>query len=81
MTEPAEPFVIDVDTGIDDALALLYACAHEEAEILGVSTVVGNVPLAAATRTTRAHLPTPRNWPLPIRTASKFKASNPLPSR
>ena len=56
MSEPAEPFVIDVDTGIDDALALLYACAHEEAQILGVSTVVGNVPLAAATRNTRAVL-------------------------
>ena len=40
MTEPTEPLVIDVDTGIDDALALLYACAHEEAQILGVSTVV-----------------------------------------
>ncbi|HEX9167912.1 MAG TPA: nucleoside hydrolase [Roseiarcus sp.] len=56
MTELAEPFVIDVDTGIDDALALLYACAHEEAQILGISTVAGNVPLAAATRNTRAVL-------------------------
>ena len=52
----SEPFVIDVDTGIDDALALLYACAHEEAQILGVSTVVGNVPLSPATRNTRAVL-------------------------
>ena len=33
MSEVAEPLVIDVDTGIDDALALLYACAHEEAQI------------------------------------------------
>ena len=56
MSEPAEPLVIDVDTGIDDALALLYACADEKAQILGVSTVVGNVPLAAATRNTRAVL-------------------------
>jgi purine nucleosidase len=56
LSEPAEPLVIDVDTGIDDAFALLYACAHEGAQILGVSTVVGNVPLAAATRNTRAVL-------------------------
>ena len=56
MSEHAEPMVVDVDTGIDDALALLYACAHEEAQILGVSTVVGNVPLSAATRNTRAVL-------------------------
>jgi purine nucleosidase len=56
MTELAEPLVLDVDTGIDDAFALLYACAHDEAQILGVSTVVGNVSLAAATRNTRAVL-------------------------
>src|SRR5271165_4977000 len=56
MSEHIEPIVVDVDTGIDDALALLYACAHEEAQILGVSTVVGNVPLSAATRNTRAVL-------------------------
>ena len=56
MSELTEPLVIDVDTGIDDALALLYACAHDEAQILGVSTVVGNVSLAAATRNTRAVL-------------------------
>jgi purine nucleosidase len=56
MTEHSEPLVVDVDTGIDDALALLYACAHNEAQILGVSTVVGNVSLTAATRNTRAVL-------------------------
>src|ERR1700728_678669 len=56
MSEIAEPLVLDVDTGIDDAFALLYACAHDGARILGVSTVVGNVSLAAATRNTRAVL-------------------------
>jgi len=56
MPQHAEPLIIDVDTGIDDAFALLYACAHRQAQILGVSTVVGNVSLAAATRNTRAVL-------------------------
>jgi purine nucleosidase len=56
MSELAEPLVIDVDTGIDDAFALLHACAHEETQILGVSTVVGNVDLSSATRNTRAVL-------------------------
>ncbi len=56
MTEFAEPLLLDVDTGIDDAFALLYASAHDRAQILGVSTVVGNVSLAAATRNTRAVL-------------------------
>jgi purine nucleosidase len=56
MSQHSEPLVLDVDTGIDDAFALLYACAHRQAHILGVSTVVGNVSLAAATRNTRAVL-------------------------
>ena len=56
MSQHPEPLVIDVDTGIDDAFALLHACAHDGARILGVSTVVGNVSLAAATRNTRAVL-------------------------
>ena len=32
-----------MDTGIDDALALLYACASPEAEIIAVTCVAGNV--------------------------------------
>ena len=56
MTEHSEPLILDVDTGIDDAFALLYACANRQAHILGVSTVVGNVSLATATRNTRAVL-------------------------
>jgi purine nucleosidase len=56
MAQHTESLVIDVDTGIDDALALLYGCAEPHAHILGVSTVVGNVSLAAATRNTRAVL-------------------------
>ena len=56
MTQSKDLLFIDVDTGIDDALALLYACADPDAKILGVSTVVGNVTLTSATRNTRAVL-------------------------
>jgi len=66
MSQQAEPLVIDVDTGIDDALALLYACAAPEAEILGVSTVVGNVSLNAATRNTRAVLALAGRGDIPV---------------
>jgi len=48
--------VIDVDTGIDDAFGLLYALAAPEMNIVGVSTVAGNVSLNHATRNTRAVL-------------------------
>ncbi len=35
--------LIDVDTGIDDALALLYAIAHPDLEVSAVTCVSGNV--------------------------------------
>lgn len=56
MAEAKIKVLIDVDTGIDDALALLHACASPEADILGVTTVSGNVDLKRATRNTRAVL-------------------------
>ncbi len=56
MSHEPETVFVDVDTGIDDAFALLYACAETGARLLGVSTVVGNVSLANATRNTRAVL-------------------------
>jgi purine nucleosidase len=60
------PLVLDVDTGIDDAFALLYALGRPEARLLGVSTVVGNVSLAAATRNTRAVLALCRRPEIPV---------------
>ncbi|MGV9194513.1 nucleoside hydrolase [Microbacterium sp. MC2] len=38
------PLVVDVDTGIDDSLALLYLMASPEAEIVGITCTAGNVP-------------------------------------
>ena len=45
MSAVPKPIVMDVDTGIDDALAILYALAHPELELLGLSCVAGNVAL------------------------------------
>ncbi len=50
------PLLIDCDTGIDDALALLYAAASPAAEIVGVSCVAGNVELPHIVRNTLAVL-------------------------
>ena len=44
------PVVIDCDPGIDDALALLLACASPEIELIGVTTVCGNVGVDQTTR-------------------------------
>jgi pyrimidine-specific ribonucleoside hydrolase len=40
-----KPIVMDVDTGIDDALAILYAIAHPDLELLGISCVAGNAAI------------------------------------
>lgn len=42
--------IIDTDPGQDDAVAILLALASPELEVLGITTVAGNVPLALTTR-------------------------------
>jgi len=42
----ARPFFIDTDTASDDAVALIIALRHPEIEVVGISIVAGNVPLA-----------------------------------
>ncbi len=41
-----EPVIIDCDPGQDDAVALLLAVASPEVDLLAVTAVAGNVPLA-----------------------------------
>ncbi|MBD2112656.1 MULTISPECIES: nucleoside hydrolase [Cyanophyceae] len=42
---PPRPIIIDCDPGVDDAIALLLAFASTEFDLLGITTVSGNVPL------------------------------------
>src|SRR3954468_16100752 len=51
---PSTPVILDVDTGIDDSLALLYAAATPDAEIVAVTCVGGNVDARQVERNTRA---------------------------
>lgn len=44
--------ILDVDTGIDDAIAIMLALSSQELEVLGITTVSGNIDLASATRNT-----------------------------
>jgi purine nucleosidase len=50
------PLLMDVDTGVDDALALLYAVASPEIELVGVSTLMGNISVEQSTENTLAVL-------------------------
>ena len=58
MAPPAArvPLLLDVDTGIDDAMALLYAAASPEAELVAVTCVAGNVPVDQVAANTLAVL-------------------------
>ncbi|ATG51312.1 nucleoside hydrolase [Brachybacterium vulturis] len=44
------PFLVDCDTGIDDAIALSYLAAHPQAEIAGIVSTGGNVAVTAVHR-------------------------------
>jgi purine nucleosidase len=50
------PTILDVDTGVDDALALLYAVASPEIELIGATSVIGNITIEQATENTLAVL-------------------------
>lgn len=48
----AVPVYLDCDTGIDDALALLYLLRSPEVRVVGIGTVHGNVDAVTAARNT-----------------------------
>lgn len=47
-----EKLILDVDTGIDDAIGILLAVKSRSFDLLGITTVSGNVSLDAATKNT-----------------------------
>ncbi len=55
MTNPSTPraIIIDTDPGQDDAIAILLALASPELEVLGITVVAGNVPLALTEKNAR----------------------------
>ncbi len=44
--------ILDVDTGIDDAIGIILAATAPEIDLLGLTTVSGNIDLVSATRNT-----------------------------
>jgi purine nucleosidase len=50
------PIILDVDTGIDDAMALLYAAGSPEVDLVAVTCVAGNVDARQVAENTSAVL-------------------------
>ena len=44
------PIILDVDTGIDDAMAIALATRSDSCELVAVTTVAGNTTIENATR-------------------------------
>ena len=44
--------ILDVDTGSDDAIAIILAVLHPDLEVFGITTVNGNKPLPNTTENT-----------------------------
>lgn len=61
------PVIIDCDPGLDDAIALLLALASpDEIDLLGVTCVAGNVPLAMTERNARIVVELSRRRDVPV---------------
>ncbi|BBX04331.1 nucleoside hydrolase [Mycolicibacterium moriokaense] len=44
------PVFVDVDTGVDDAMALVYLFGSDDAEVVGIASTAGNVPVQQVCR-------------------------------
>lgn len=58
--------IIDTDPGQDDAVAILLALASPELQVLGITTVAGNVPLALTSRNARVVCELARRTDVPV---------------
>lgn len=76
MAEPTK-LLIDTDPGVDDAVAIFMALAAPDVELLGLTTVGGNVPLARSTRNALALLQAAGRSDIPVAKG----ASRPLRGR
>ena len=67
------PVVLDVDTGVDDACALLLAARHPELDLLAVTCVGGNAPLDTSSPTRSPC------WRRPVVTTSRWRPGRARP--
>ena len=62
----AIPVILDVDTGVDDALAILFAIKHPGIDVLGISCVAGNASLERVVDNTLRILDVAGAPPVPV---------------
>jgi len=72
------PVILDVDTGIDDSLAILYACASPEIELLALTCVAGNVPARQVADNSRSILELAGRGDVPVALGAERPLGKPL---
>jgi len=70
--------IIDTDPGQDDAVAILLALGSPELEVLGITCVAGNVPLALTQRNARIVCELAGRTDLPVFAGASQPMVNPL---
>lgn len=82
MTDSPIPVVLDVDTGVDDACALLLAALHPRLDLRAVTCVGGNAPLSDVCRNTLTVLETTGRTDVPVAAgASRPLLEHPVDAR
>jgi purine nucleosidase len=72
------PVFVDVDTGVDDAMALVYLFASDDAEVIGIASTAGNVPVQQVCRNNLALLELCQITDVPVSKGSEQPVSTPL---
>jgi purine nucleosidase len=70
--------ILDMDPGIDDALALILALCSPEIQVLGVTTVAGNVPIEITSANARRVLEYLDVWDIPVVMGASEPLERPL---
>ncbi|MET0992786.1 MAG: nucleoside hydrolase [Mycobacterium sp.] len=73
-----QPVFADVDTGVDDAMALVYLLASPEAELVGIASTAGNVPVQQVCENNLRLLELCRVEGIPVSKGSEQAVSTPL---
>ncbi|MCT7658058.1 nucleoside hydrolase [Mycobacterium deserti] len=72
------PVFVDVDTGVDDAMALVYLFASREAEVVGIASTAGNVGVQQVCENNLGLLELCKVGDVPVSKGSEQPISTPL---
>ena len=78
VTRVPQPVFVDVDTGVDDAMALVYLFGSLDAELVGIASTAGNVPVQQVCENNLGLLELCRVDGIPVSKGSEQPVSSPL---